>query len=85
MKPFCQSCGMPLREDPNGGGTEADGTRSTLYCSYCYVNGAFTAPDFTARQMQDFCVRKLQERGVWRPFAWLLTRNIPRLKRWKPA
>ena len=39
---FCQSCGMPLSKDPNGGGTNADGTKNTSYCSYCYQNGSFT-------------------------------------------
>ena len=34
----CQSCGMPLKSDPGGGGTNADGTHSDEYCSYCYVN-----------------------------------------------
>ncbi|HAQ38579.1 MAG TPA: hypothetical protein DCQ58_08735, partial [Saprospirales bacterium] len=24
----CQSCGMPLHKDPQGGGTEKDGSRS---------------------------------------------------------
>ena len=33
----CQSCGMPLKADPKGGGTHADGTSSREYCSYCYV------------------------------------------------
>ncbi|HEV2843185.1 MAG TPA: zinc ribbon domain-containing protein [Chthoniobacterales bacterium] len=35
----CQSCGMPLKKSPGGGGTNADGTISTIYCSYCYENG----------------------------------------------
>jgi hypothetical protein len=42
--PFCQSCGMPLSKDDKGGATEADGTRSTEYCSHCYVRGTFTEP-----------------------------------------
>ena len=28
----CQSCGMPLSRDPNGGGTNADGSASAMYC-----------------------------------------------------
>jgi len=83
MKRVCQSCGMPLLKDPHGGGTNADGTQSQDYCSYCFVNGIFTGPDFTAQEMQKFCVQKLQEQGVIKPLAWLLTRNIPSLKRWK--
>ena len=37
---FCQSCRMPL--SPSICGTEADGSPSQLYCTYCYQNGTFT-------------------------------------------
>lgn len=37
---ICQSCSSELRRD-NDFGTEADGSRSTLYCSACYAEGAF--------------------------------------------
>lgn len=85
MNKFCQSCGMPLNKDPQRGGTNSDGSKSPDYCSYCYVNGAFTTPDMTPKQMQSLCIDKLKERGMPKPFAWLLTRNIPTLKRWKTA
>ena len=29
--PFCQSCGMPMKKDPENGGTNADGTKSPDY------------------------------------------------------
>ena len=51
--PFCQSCGMPLSMDDKGGGSEADGTQSTEYCSHCYVRGMFTEPEITADQMSE--------------------------------
>ena len=35
----CQSCGMPLKKDPQGGGTEANGAKCTMYCSKCYEQG----------------------------------------------
>jgi hypothetical protein len=35
-RPFCQSCGMPLSRDELGGGTNADGSRSTEYYSHCF-------------------------------------------------
>jgi len=74
---------MPAKNDPENGGTNADGSKSVDYCSYCYVNGSFTRPHFTAKQMQDFCIVKLHEKGVPKFLGWLLTRNIPQLKRWK--
>lgn len=38
---FCQSCGMPLVKDPQGGGTNSDQSISEKYCSFCYQNGVF--------------------------------------------
>ena len=86
MSTFCQSCGMPMKKDPENGGTNGDGSRSTEYCSYCYQDGAFTSPEIkTAADMQEFCVGKLKEMGTPGFMAWLFTRNIPRLKRWRNA
>lgn len=42
----CESCGMPLARDEDAG-TEADGSRSTAYCIYCYRDGAFIEPNLT--------------------------------------
>lgn len=38
---ICQSCGMPMTK-PEQYGTEADGSLSRTYCTYCYQNGSFT-------------------------------------------
>ena len=81
---ICQSCGMPLSKDPQGGGTNADGTKSQLYCSYCYQNGRFTSPEIdTAEKMQVFVKVKLKEMHVPGFMAWFLAMGIPKLKRWK--
>ena len=84
MNKFCQSCGMPMKKDPGNGGTNADCGKSTDYCSYCYLNGTFTSPEIkTAADMQTFCIGKLEEMGTPGFMAWLFTRSIPRLKRWR--
>ena len=82
---FCQSCGFPLKKDKNGGGTETDGTKSKKYCSMCYENGKFlTPPEInTAKKMQEFCVMEMKKDGMNSLFAWLATRSIPKLERWK--
>ena len=72
----CQSCGMPLARDSRGGGTERDGTRSSRYCSHCYENGAFTAPDLTVEQMRERVVRKPGEFHIPRFLARFLTRKL---------
>ena len=83
MKNQCQSCGMPLDKDPQYGGTEKNGTKSREYCSYCYSDGSFTSPEIdTAKKMQKFCIGKMKEQGTPGFIAWIMTRGIPRLKRW---
>ena len=85
MKPYknCQSCGMPLSKDENGGGTEKDGTQSRMYCSHCYENGEFTLPNLTVNQMQQRVKEKIVEFGMPKFIAAFFTRNIPKLERWK--
>lgn len=82
---FCQSCGYPLKNDKNGGGSQKDGTISTKYCSMCYEHVSFlTPPEIdTAEKMQKFCIQQMREAGINRIFAWLATRSIPKLERWK--
>ena len=82
-KQICQSCGMPLNQDPEKGGTEADGKHSSKYCSFCFEDGKFTGPIKNAKEMQNFCLNRLMEKKMPRAFAWVLTRGIPHLERWK--
>jgi len=41
---FCQSCGYPMKKDPQGGGTEEDGSINKKYCYMCYKDGKFLTP-----------------------------------------
>ncbi len=79
----CQSCGMPLKRDPHGGGTEANGSASTMYCSHCYQRGRFVQPDIDAAQMQARVRDKLAGMGMPRFLCGLFTRSIPKLARWR--
>ncbi len=78
----CQSCGMPLSKDAQGGGTEKDGSKSALYCSNCYQKGVFVLPDITAEQMTQRVKGKMKEMHIPGFLANLMTRNIPTLARW---
>ncbi|MFM9007248.1 MAG: zinc ribbon domain-containing protein [Bacteroidota bacterium] len=82
---YCQSCGYPLKKDKHGGGTEKDGSISPKYCSMCYKNGAFlTPPEIdTAKKMQAFCIDQMKKSGFNGMIAWLATRSIPKLERWR--
>ena len=53
---FCQSCAMPLSQ-PEQYGTEADGSKSTKFCSYCYQQGKYTDPNITAEKMIELSAR----------------------------
>lgn len=83
MSKMCQSCAMPLKKDPKGGGTEKDGSKSVKYCSFCYQNGAFVQPDMTAKEMQAFATGKLKEMGYPGFLAGFFTAGIPKLERWR--
>lgn len=79
----CQSCGMPLKADPRGGGSNADGSRSSEYCSYCYENGQFHNPDMHIDEMRALIIEKLREKGYPRFIARFFILGLERLKRWR--
>lgn len=80
----CQSCGMPLKKDEQGGGTNKDGSQSTVYCSKCYEQGEFRNPGIdTAGKMQDFVKGKLKSMGFPGFVAGFFTKGIPKLERWR--
>ncbi len=84
---FCQSCGMPLSDEILG--TNADGTKSSEYCIYCYKDGAFTG-NFTMDEMIDFCSQYVDEynkntgKNLTREeYKDVLRSFYPSLKRWQ--
>ncbi|MEX0645616.1 MAG: zinc ribbon domain-containing protein [Parvularculaceae bacterium] len=79
----CQSCGMPMAKDAQGGGTEADGSKSAKYCSHCFQRGAFTQPNMTAKDMQGFVKKKLVEQKFPGFIAGFMASGIPKLERWR--
>lgn len=80
---YCQSCDMPMTKDPQGGGMNKDGSLNREYCSLCYENGVFTYQGEDVRDFQKMVVNEMVKKGWLRPVAWLFTRRIPSLKRWK--
>lgn len=73
---------MPRSKDPQGGGTESDGSKSLMYCSRCYERGTFTRPDITAQQMIDLVRGKMKEMHIPGFLAYFIVKKIPKLKRW---
>ena len=75
----CQSYGMPLMRDAQGGGTNVDRTKSVMYCSHCYQKGQFTLPKLTVDEMKVRVKAKLKEFGFPGFMKGLFTLNIPKL------
>lgn len=80
--PCCQSCGMPLARDPLGGGSNADGSLSSEYCSHCYRGGAFTEPNLTSGEMVSKVTEKLRSMHFPGFLARRFAKGIPSLRRW---
>ena len=49
----CQSCAMPLMREQDYG-NNADGTLNEEFCTHCFRQGTYTAPDLTFEEMADF-------------------------------
>ncbi|MCH8621526.1 zinc ribbon domain-containing protein [Undibacterium sp. TS12] len=74
---------MPLKRDENGGRSNSDGPKSTIYCSKCYANGKFLQPDISVVQMQALVKEKMMEFGFPGFLCGFFTKEIPKLKRWQ--
>lgn len=80
---FCQSCGMPMAKDSAGGATLKSGGTSKSICSLCMSDGEYHFVGKDVKAFQKMVVNEMVKKGWLRPVAWLLTRQIPSLKRWK--
>jgi hypothetical protein len=76
---------MPLARDKMGGGMEADGSKSTKFCSHCYAGGKFTQPNITLSEMKSLVRGKLKEMGFPGLLAGFFTSGLPKLERWRKA
>ena len=74
---------MPLSKDPRGGGTNADGSLSSEYCSHCYHKGTFTQPNITAAEMTTLVEGKLRSMHFPGFLARRFAKEVPTLRRWR--
>ena len=82
---YCQSCGMPMGESDEMYGSNADGSKSEDYCSYCYADGQFTS-NMSMEEMINFCAGPMAENNaeMTEEQARTMMQNyFPQLKRWK--
>lgn len=81
----CQSCGMPLSDEFDNYGANADGTENKEYCTFCFQNGDFTKPQLTLEEMIQLSTDNMvEDLKMSQDKAQKLAREvIPTLKRWK--
>lgn len=82
---FCQSCGMPMGATDKLYGTEADGSKSKDYCSYCYDKGVFTFKG-DMEEMIKICVAPMAKSNLdmtEERAAAMMREFFPTLKRWQ--
>lgn len=80
---ICQSCGMPL-SSPADLGTNADGSKNTEFCRYCFQNGAFSKNE-TLQEMVESCIPFALQAGQYNDPESArrgLTEELKNLKRW---
>ena len=80
----CQSCGMPIRGNPDYG-TDAAGNKTQEYCCRCYSKGCFTEPDMTLEKMILRVAKTMNETMGMEAHqaASVAVAVIPKLKRWQ--
>ena len=88
MSHVCQSCGIPMVDDVLYG-TNADSSKNSEYCIYCYKDGKFVQ-DFTMDQMIDHCAQFIKEINKGLPpsitkeeYIGQMKMYFPHLKRWR--
>lgn len=82
LEKFCQSCSMPI-DNPEDRGTEKNGSKSDMYCKYCYVDGAFTTPHMTLDQMKGMVITQMKKRNIPENIIQQALNVLPHLTRWK--
>lgn len=81
---FCQSCTLPI-DNIDDRGSEKDGSKSDIYCKYCYKDGAFTDPGMTLERMTDIAKSEMKKRALPDNIVQLSINMLPTLKRWKTS
>ena len=70
-----------MKRGTKGGGSNSNGTKSKMYCCYCYEDSIFYNPLWTACQMQEYCKGKMKKPGFPGFFTEFFTKGIPKFER----
>lgn len=79
---YCESCGMLL--EPSQYGTQADGSKTNLFCKWCYDKGEYTYETTMEAMIEDCAPRLSENTGMTLDEAVsLMGAVLPQLERWK--
>lgn len=78
---YCQSCGTPI-DQAELMGTEKDGSKSTIYCTYCYQDGEFADPDMTMEEMKEHLTTELRKMHATETAIARAVARLRHLSRW---
>ncbi|WP_241159117.1 zinc ribbon domain-containing protein [Adlercreutzia sp. ZJ141] len=81
---YCQSCGMGFFGQPENHGTNADGTPSADYCTWCYQNGEYEREETMDDLIERCAPYMMESTHVSHDEAVsIMGAILPNLKRWK--
>lgn len=82
---YCECCGMPMGESDELYGTNADGSKSTDYCKYCFDQGEFTFSGSMEEMIEDCIPHVVEANPTMTPeeARKMMLEWFPHLKRWK--
>ncbi|WP_165170399.1 zinc ribbon domain-containing protein [Adlercreutzia sp. ZJ242] len=81
---YCQSCGMGFFGDPETHGTNADGSASDEYCTWCYQNGAFQGEESMDDLIERCAPYMMESTHVsYEEAVSIMGAILPHLKRWQ--
>ena len=80
---LCQSCGVPLDEGHKDMIVKNPDGSDSIYCCYCYKDGAFIDPEATVHDMVEIGVPHLAPKIGEQAAREQLSALIPTLARWR--
>lgn len=78
---ICQSCTMPI-DNPQDRGTEKNGSKSDLFCKYCYKDGALINPEMTIDEMKGIVSNQMHKMSLPEGIIQQSLKLLPSLQRW---
>lgn len=82
---FCQACGMPMDASGETYGTNADGSKNSEYCKYCFADGKITFNGTMEEMIEVWVPHMLQSMPniSEQEARSMMSTFLPKLKHWQ--